>query len=384
MGNRTAKRAKRDALRGPDIDQDRPVIGSPWSGNHLALVDLTDLTGLSLAWPATRAEAMSVPAFARARHVVCTTIARLPVQQYGADGVTPIDVAPVLVQPEVAVSRYQTLLWTLDDMLWHGRAYWRITETYASGWPAAVDRLPSDRVRLDDDDDTVWVRDRDGTEQRVQPEELIRIDGPHEGVLSFGARTIRHALSLERAAADQAACPIPAIELHQVTGTPDLAQPDINALLAQWRAARGQPGGMVGYTNSSLELRTHGAGGADALLVDGRAAVAVDAARLVGIPADAVDAAAQGGASMTYANVAQRARALIDVGLVAYIAALESRLSMDDVIPHGNSMRLATDALTRGDLGERVTALSAGITSGIYTLAEARALEHGTPWEVPA
>jgi len=169
--------------------------------------------------PVTRAEAMTVPVFAKARHVVVSP-ARLPFAAVNAAGV--LDAQPLIIaQPNPAERRATTLTWTLDDLLWHGLSWWAVTSRYATGFPRTAERV--DPLFVDvDDDGRVWI---DGTGP-WDDGDVIRIDGPHEGLLSFGACAIRKAARIEAAAARTADNPVPLIELHN-TG-PDLDDAEID------------------------------------------------------------------------------------------------------------------------------------------------------------
>lgn len=304
----------------------RPQVTAWVDRSHLSAVAWVgaDLFGVDALGVVSRAEAMTVPAFARARHVVCSA-ARLPLVAAGADG--PLEQQPALVvQPDPTEPRLTTLTWTLDDLLWHGVAWWLVTDRYSTGFPRHAVRCDPAAVDYDADGhvtvDGIQVDDRD----------MIRFDGPHEGVLTFAARTIRSGARIERAAARIADNPVPMTELHN--SGPDLDDTEIAALLDGWTAARLATTGGVGYTNAAVEVRTHGAPAQD-LIDHERAQVAVDAARVVGLPAEVLDAPVTGGSTLSYDNPASRMVQLLDLGLSAYTTALEARLSMDDVLPHG-------------------------------------------------
>src|SRR5690606_26138682 len=92
----------------------------------------------------------------------------------------------------------------------------------------------------------------------VNAVDVIRIDGPHEGILHFGRHLLREAIDVADAAARAAANPVPSIELHQTGGSPLNAE-ERRELVAAWAEARraGRNGG-VAYTNQNIEVRTHG------------------------------------------------------------------------------------------------------------------------------
>jgi hypothetical protein len=338
-------------------------IASPFAtSDHLSTIVWRDLLGGAVDdVPVTRAEAMSVPAIARARHVLTSTIARTSLDVVDAAG-TVVDPPAVIAQPDPAVSRFVQLVWTVDDLVFHGRSLWYVLDRYAEDdRPRHARRVDPGRVTVDQRRGpdgllrNVW--EIDGVQ--VAARDVLVIDGPHEGILSFGARTVRLAAQLERTAARVAENPTPNVELHATSDYP-FTDLEVDALLDRWaRARRGENGG-VAFTSRDVEARMHGAP-AEHLLTAGRNAAAVDAARLVSVPADVVDAAPER-ASMTYANVESRNRTLIDYGLAAYAAAVEARLSLDDVLPHGRRARFDLAELTRPSAVAETPAGAAGPT----------------------
>lgn len=325
-------------------------IASPFAADdHLATVTWRNLIPEAALLPVSREEAMSVPAIARARHVLTSTLARVPVV---AASLTPDGRRGGLLAEQPAmlrqfdrpgrVSRFVQLVWTVDDLIFHGRSYWYAVSRGADGKPLALRRYAHHRVQVTPATKTAPA----GVTVDGSPADLDRlviIDGPHEGILTFGASSIRTASSLERSAARVAVNPVPAIELHATTDYP-YTDDEIDALIARWVTARSGENGGVGWTSVGIEAKPHGAP-AEHLLTSGRNASAVDAARLVSVPADVVDASPEH-ASMTYANVEARNRTLIDYGLASYAAAIEARLSLDDILPNGTGAFFLLDQLT--------------------------------------
>lgn len=354
---------------------------SPWQDqpNYLGSVApdlLAELYGTTATMlPPTRAEAMGVPSFARGRNVLCATIGRLPiVHMRGATPLPPGEPSPV-VQPETGRARVITLAWTVDAMLHYGRAWWVVAGRYQD----------TDRPRS-----FTWVAEwnatvaPDGsladksTGKVYAPRDVIRIDALEEGVLARDRGTIRAAAALHRSATRTANNPVPTVELHQTAGD-ELTQPEIDALVRQWIASRNSEHGAVGFTPSSVEARVHGVP-VEQLLIEGRKAADLDVARLVGVPAWAVDAPVSG-SSMTYSNTPSRSRELIDYGASAYLEAIAGRLSMDDVLPRGQWMRFDTDALLSLDFADRMNAYEVAARSQVYTVEELREKETGVPAE---
>ena len=306
-----------------------PQVLSPYAPSGLASIVWADLFGVD-AWPVTRAEAMGVPACARARHLLTTTVGRLPLHAYrGSDLVDP---QPTWTyRTDGPVSPFHRMLWTVDDLIFAGWSLWAV-ERVTDGHVTTADRVPGE----------AWAfADRGELEvygEQVTRESAVLIPGPHEGILSFAGRTLRSASAAEDAYAIAARNPVPALELHQTTNVA-LDDAEIAALVDAWVAARRGESGGVAYTNNAVEVREHGAQ-PEQLLIEGRNAAAVDVARAVGIPAAMVDATTAG-ASLTYETTAGRNQQFIDYGLAAYMTAVSARLSQDDVVPRGQ--RIAFD-----------------------------------------
>lgn len=362
-------------------------VVSPWQAdpNYLGQVLVSELFPTAPAGPPTRGDAMGVPALARARNVVCQTVGRMPlVHMRGAD-VLPADQPSPVRQPEEGRPRFITLLWTADQMMFYGRSWWHVTGRYAAEGGSTVGRPRTFRLVLerdavvDDAGQLVGIRTgRDTPNTPVKPGDGIRFDGPHEGILNYDRGTIRAAAALERTAGRTAANPVPTIELHQTT--PDrLDKTEVDELIRQWMAARNSENGAVGYTPASLEAKVHGAP-VEQLLIEGRKAAALDIARLVGVPAWAVDAPVDG-SSLTYSNTPSRTRELLDYGVSAYVEAIAGRLSLDDVLPRGHWCRFDADQLLSLDFAGRAAAYKVAVESKVWSVDELRAIEHGTPLE---
>lgn len=333
----------------------------------------------SLHWPeldaldyATRAQAMQVPTIARARNLLAGTVAELPLGRFDRDG-HALDPSPFLDQPDRSTPRAVLLAWTLDDLLFHGFAYWRVVELYREdGRPARVERVHPERVDnvVDNDGWTITHRTVDG--RRVPDRgvgRLLVFQALDEGLLARAGRTVLTALALERAARRYADEPLPASVLKN-TGA-DLPATKVTELLSRWRQARRD--GSVGYLNASIDLERVGWSAGELQLVEARQHLAVELARVVGVPAWFVGA--DTGSSMTYSNVTAERRTLIDYSLRPYLAAIEQRLTMPDVVPSPVQVRFDLDGFLRGDPRERAEVLAILLDRGVITVDEARARE---------
>ena len=308
-----------------------PAIASPWapSPSHLESWVWQDILGADAdTLPLTRAEAMTVPAVARARSLICGTIAQLPLRAY-RDGVDVTADHYWLTRTDTELSMYHTMLWTADDLLFHGWALWLVARS-ADGRVQAIDRVRPERWTID-------------TEGRIQLDGIVPdrahvclIPGINEGLLKYGTTAVRHAKKLFRAANVAAETPAPNLELHQTGGAP-MTNEQIDALIGRWASARRGLNGGVAYTNATIETKEHRAP-SENLLIEGRNAAAVEVARACNLPASMLDATTPK-ASLSYETAEGKSGELIDYGLAPYLTAISSRLSLDDMVPRGTAIR---------------------------------------------
>lgn len=348
-------------------------IRSPWAEpDHLAHLTWSELfPGVDPEnLPVTRDSAMQIPALAKARNTL-VSLARFPLYAINAAGAA--EKQPwITQQPDPSQPALMTWTWIVDELLFHGRAFLYVLED-TGGRVTRARVLPQTQIDFNDAGEPIGYRG-----QRYSGR-WVRIDGMHEGILTTGRQAIRYALALEQAYRRASSNPVPAIDLHQTTPTPKLSKADRDQLLSAWVSARRGANGAVGYTTHNIEARALGMH-PEQLLTAGRTAAAVDMARIVGVPAWAVDATLAG-SSLTYSNVVDRRRDLIDMSFGLYMAPIEARLSLDDVLPRGTWCRFNADSWTRGDLKARAEAYVAARDAGIYTADDITRAERGLPVE---
>jgi hypothetical protein len=325
-------------------------LASPWAPAHsltrvLDGVVFAEVMGTRVL-PVSRAEAMAVPAVARARHIICGTAARIPLRTYRGEQVLDGDKAPAWKRAATAsaVPAYHRDLWTFDDLLFHGWSCWARTNDAAGRLPLSFDRIPMGRWSVDEAG-RVLVANGLGEHKLVDQRTVCLIPGPHEGILTAAAGTIRHAADLQRAAAMAAKHPAAYLVLQQTQGTPlPYASEDPNVVTVQstlgdWRVGR-EAGGGVGFVPLGLEAKELGTFDQH-LVTEGRNAAAVDVARVCSLPADLLDAA--GPSSLTYATTRDNDQRAVQYGVGLYLSAVSARLSQDDVSPHGQTERYALE-----------------------------------------
>jgi len=190
---------------------------------------------------ATRQEAMSVPAIARGRNIICSSIASIGLEV--RDRVTGMSIDPprVIRTPDPRIPGVATYVWTLEDLLFHGYAYWQITELFADTQRVrSVQRISPDRVTINTNSDSTEIESYSIDGHTPLPTfgvgSLVVFYGNDEGLLNRAGMTIRTGAELERAAALYAREPVPQMVLKS-NGTA-LPADRIAKLLESWGASR--------------------------------------------------------------------------------------------------------------------------------------------------
>ncbi len=326
-------------LVGPPLDLASPFAPRP---NHLQGVVWSDVFGTAATAPLDRAAAMTIPAVARGRNIICGTVGRIPLAAHrGTTRLTGPAEPTWINSTSGALPAYHRNMWTADDHLFYGWSCWARVNDAAGRFPLQMDRIPIGRWSLDDHG-RVKVDRGDGVHELVNQSTVALIPGPHEGILVFGQRALRHYRDLMDAAAQASKTPAAHLALQQTSGQPMLYEspdpnvPGIRDLLASWRAAREGEAGGVAYLPPGLEAKELGTF-SEHLLESGRNAAAVDIARLMSLPADLLDAASE--ASLTYSNARDNDARAIQYGVGLYLTAISAALSQDSITPHGQTVR---------------------------------------------
>lgn len=299
---------------------------------------------------ATRAQAMAIPTIARARGILCSTVASLPMEQYSKLNGAHLPTPAVINQPDPRVPGSAIYAWIAEDLLFHGVAYGQVMEQYGdTGRVRAWTRIAPNRVtqKLNDLQTEIVGYQVDGS---VVPNQgvgsLVVFYGLDEGILNRAGRTIRAAHALEQAAETFAKEPVP-LQVLKSNGT-NLPAERIAKLLEAWRAARTNK--STAFLNADVELQALGIDPAKLQLNEARQYVALELARACNLPAYFVSAETT---SMTYSNTTSERRGLIDFSLRPILSAIEQRLSMPDFVPSTTEIRFSLDDFLRGNALER-------------------------------
>ena len=305
------------------------------------------------ALTATREEAMSVPACARARNIICSSISSIGLEVIDrSTGMEIEDGTPRVIRtPDPRIPGSATYVWTCEDLLFYGYAYWQITELFADTYRVrSVQRISPSRVTIQTNSMATEIENYivDGSPvPNSGIGSLVVFNGVDEGLLNRAGRTIRTGAELERAAQMYAREPIPAMVLKS-NGTA-LPADRIAKLLESWGSARRTRG--TAFLNADVELTTVGFDPEKLQLASARSYIATEIARATGIPAYYIDA--ETGSSMTYSNAVNQRSTLLDFSLIPLMTSISERLSMPDFVPSSQEVKYDLSDYLRGSDLER-------------------------------
>lgn len=302
-------------------------IVSPWQTGQLSQIVWSDIFGTE-ANIISRAEAMTIPAVAKARQILVSTIAKYPLVAYDANGaVNPSH--KWLQATDGDVSPWHRMAWTIDDLMFYGWSLWGV-ERDAAGDIIKADRCPIERWEIDPNGNILIdnIAAEDGS--------VILIPAPFEGLLKVGSRTLKGGAKLEASWVGKATNPIPAIELHATTDDP-LETDEVHALVQAWADARSDVNGAIAFTPHNVQAIAHGSA-EPSLLIEGRNFLRIDVGAFLGIPAALMDASLST-ASLTYSTQEGQRNEFADFTLPYWLEPIQQRLSLDDVVPSGERVR---------------------------------------------
>jgi HK97 family phage portal protein len=303
------------------------------------------------SYTASREEAMSIPTIARARGIICSSIAATPIILRDRSTGIRIDPPRVINTPDPRVPGSAIYVWTAEDILFTGFAYWRILELYADTFRVRrVERIAPTRIGtfLNDNGTEVLYYTIDGN--RI-PEtgvgSVVVFYGNDEGLLNRSGTTIRAGAELERAATMYAREPMPTMILK--SNGASLPPDRIAKLLESWGQARRNR--STAFLNADVTLDAVGFDPEKMQLNAARNYISTELSRSIGIPAYFTDAPT--GSSMTYSNATLAKQNLLDFSLIPIMTSIEERLSMPDFTPSSQVARFDLDAYLRGSAIER-------------------------------
>jgi phage portal protein BeeE len=334
----------------------------------------TALEVAEIAWVAegvARETALTIPTVAACRNLIVGTIVQLDLYLYRGGERLPSDYLVSKPDPSTTISA--TIGGTVDDLIFYGRAYWRVLDRDSEGYVRRARWTPVADVEVESRSvggsyaQLVGYRIA-GVDDVVPPADVIRFDSAIPGVLDLGGRTLAAALELEEAARRLSAVELPAGTLKN-EGT-EVSEEEAEEIVAKFQEARRDKGVAflqgVDYSREAISP-------ADLQLVEARANVATDCARLFNVPVAMVSASPSGNASaLLYSNLSQQLAILVSSACAPHLRTVE--LTLSDVYPRGQSVAFDVQTFLRSDPQAAADYATGLLTAEVIDRDEARSL----------
>ena len=323
-----------------------------------------------------RASALEIPSVARARNLICATIAAMPLELYRKSTGEELGKPVWMDQPALNQPRAVTMAYTVDSLLFYGWALWKITSRYSEdGRPASYEWIPNSRITPQYEgynNTTVSGYDIDGV--FYSNDDVVTFQSLNDGILTTGARVLRGALDLEIASTMAASTPM-ATGYIKNTGA-DLDPKEVQGLLAAWKVARQNR--STAYLTSTLEFKEASFSPKDMMYNEAKQDYATQIARLMNV--DAFYLSADANNSMTYSNLLDSRKQFVSLTLQPFITAIEDRLSMNDVTANGNEVRFDLDhSFLRANPMDELLVIEKMLSLGLITIEQAMEMTDLTP-----
>ena len=303
-------------------------------GAYRGLLTLAGYSSDQLPHTVTREQALSVPAFANGHRLLTSLAGQLPLVATRDDGAEPtFETRTFLSVLDPDLPPGWTTAKTIDSLLFYGQAFWFVKARWSTGYPRFVQWVDPSRVKRTEQG--AWI---DNTP--IDPADLIVFYGLQDGVLTTGAEAIGTALANVRQVRAFAEHPQAASHLVDAEGNEPLDPDSARDFLQAYTDAVKSRGHVY---LAGLRMETVGWSARDLQMVEVKAQDAVEMARVLGLPGKYV-LANEGGSSLTYSNLAEVRRDLIDMAGAALFTPVTQRLTMPDVTPGGNTVRFDADS----------------------------------------
>jgi HK97 family phage portal protein len=329
----------------------------------------------AVALRVSRKDAMSVPSVARARNLICGTVASIPLEYYNKRTGEVMAAPRWINQLSKNQPSFVTINWIVDSLLFYGVAYLRVTERYAEdGRPAAFEWIANTRVTYTTDLEGIMITQYYVDIQPIDMNDIVTIQGLDEGVLERAGKTIQAAIDINKAASISAATPMSSGILRN-TGA-DLPPAEVSGLLAAWKRSR--QNNSTAYLTSTLEFQSTQFSPKDMMYNEAIQNLSTEIARAMNVPAYYLSA--DQNTKMTYANVTEERKQFYALSIEPYIQAIQTRLSMDDISTAGHEVRFAVfDTFLKNDPLVELQVIEKLLTLGLITTEQAMEMTDLTP-----
>lgn len=337
-----------------------------------------EMRGAGVSPRVGRDEALSISTVQRGRNLLCS-ISTLPVNELDANNrIVP---SQLLEQIDPDVPNVVAMAQTVEDLVFEGIAWWRITEFGLGGFPSKARRLDPSSVSIESptgrqpsplpagNDPRGAVVYVDGKE--VPGSVMIRFDSPNPAVLKVGGRAIKRAILLDQAARMYANDPRALEYFTQAMDSETMSDDEVAEFLDAWMASRRKR--AAAYVPPGIEFNTaQSPTPADLQLVQLQQQAALDIANAFGIEPEDLGVSTT---SRTYQNAVDRRIDRVNDVLAPYMRAITDRLSMGDVTRPGNRVQFDLTDYMKSNATERWMTYEKGKALGVYTVNDIRRME---------
>jgi HK97 family phage portal protein len=329
----------------------------------------------SLTLRVSRKDAMSVPSVARARNLICGTVASIPLEYYNKRTGEVMAAPRWINQLSKNQPSFVTINWIVDSLLFYGNAYLRVTERYAEdGRPSAFEWIANSRVTFTTDLEGIMITQYYVDANPIDMSDIVTIQGLDEGVLERAGKTIQAAIDINKAASISAATPMSSGILKN-SGA-DLPPAEVSGLLAAWKRSR--QNNSTAYLTSTLDFQSTQFSPKDMMYNEAIQNLSTELARAMNVPAYYLSA--DQNTTMTYANVTEERKQFYALSIEPYIQAIQTRLSMDDISTAGHEVKFAVfDTFLKNDPMVELQVIEKLLTLGLITTEQAMEMTDLTP-----
>lgn len=323
----------------------------------------------------SRKEAMTCPSVARARNLICGTVASIPLEYYNKKTGEVIAPPRWINQLSKSQPSFITIAWIVDSLLMFGVSYLRVEERYAEdGRPASFEWIANNRVTFTTDVEGIYIKQYYVDASPIDMADIVTIQSFDEGILERGSRTIQSAIDVERAAAVNSAQP-QAAGFIKNSGA-DLPAAEVQGLLAAWKRSR--QNNSTAYLTSTLDYQTVAFSPKEMLYNEAIQNLSTQIARLCNVPAYYLSA--DQNTTMTYANVQDERKQFFALSIEPYIQSISSRFSMDDISTTGHEVRFAVyDSFLKSDPLTELAVIEKMLSLQLITNEQAMGMTDLTP-----
>jgi HK97 family phage portal protein len=317
---------------------------------------------------ASRSEAMGVPTIARARGIICSTVASLPLQTRVKETNEIVPSFRVINQPDPRITGAEFWAWIAEDLLFRPAAYAMVMSRYAdTGRIQSMERIAPERVGVFTNANGTQIESYTVDGITIPADQLVVFGNMQEGLLNRAGRTVRAAHALEKSAYDFALNPIPQIVLS--SNGVNLPKDRVAALVS---AFKNKASKAVTFLNADIKMDTIGYDPKNLQMNEARQYLSLELCRAIGLPAWFASADPS---SMTYSNAINQRRDLIDFSIRPILTIIEQRLSLTDFTPASQYIRYDLDNFLRGNPYERAQVYQLLSQIGAITVDEIRKQE---------